>query len=118
LASSEEVTYTYDSLQRLIGAVTTDSPTVPQWGQAFTYDGFGNRTSASVTKGSAPYGNWAYDAATNRASDFYDANGNMTFAPSGYPGYTYDVENRLVSVPASNQDGSGYELYAYAPRNK
>jgi YD repeat-containing protein len=29
LASGEEVTYTYDSLSRLIGAVTTDSPTVP-----------------------------------------------------------------------------------------
>jgi len=53
LASGEEVTYTYDSLSRLIGAVTTDSPTVTQWGQAFTYDGFGNRTSASVTKGPA-----------------------------------------------------------------
>ncbi len=64
LASGEEVTYTYDSLQRLMGAVTTDSPTVPQWGQAFTYDGFGNRTSASVTKGSAPYGNWTTPTAT------------------------------------------------------
>ena len=31
LTSGEEVTYTYDSLNRLIGAVTTDSPTVPQW---------------------------------------------------------------------------------------
>ena len=47
--TGEEVTYTYDSLQRLIGAVTTDS----SWGQSFTYDGFGNQTSASVTKGSA-----------------------------------------------------------------
>jgi len=113
------VTYTYDSLQRLIGAVTTDSPTVPQWGQAFTYDGFGNRTSASVTKGSAPYGNWSYDAATNRMAGFYDANGNMTFAPSGYGDYRYDVENRLVSVPAYNP-GTPYqtELYAYAPNNK
>ena len=39
--SGEQVTYTYDSLQRLISAVTTDS----SWGQSFTYDGFGNRTS-------------------------------------------------------------------------
>src|SRR6266481_2294472 len=83
--TGEEVTYTYDSLQRLIGAVTTDS----SWGQAFTYDGFGNQTSASVTKGSAPYGNWSYSAATNRMAGFYDANGNMTFGASGYPGYIY-----------------------------
>jgi len=115
LPSGEEVTYMYDSLSRLIGAVTTDSPTVPQWGQAFTYDGFGNRTSASVTKGSAPYGTWTYDAATNRMAGFYDANGNMTMTGTpAYNGYTYDVENRLVIVPA----GTGYENYAYAPNNK
>jgi len=118
-SSGEEVTYAYDSLQRLISAVTTDSPTVPQWGQAFTYDGFGNRTSASVTKGSAPYGNWTYDPATNRMAGFYDANGNMTLTGTpAYNGYSYDVENRLVSVPASNQDRSGYEQYAYDPGNK
>jgi YD repeat-containing protein len=83
-------------LQRLIGAVTTDS----SWGQAFTYDGFGNRTSASVTKGSAPYGNWTYDLATNRVAGYYDANGNMSLLPSygTITGYVYDVENRLVKV--------------------
>jgi RHS repeat-associated protein len=120
--TGEEVTYTYDSLQRLIGAVTTDSPTVTQWGQAFTYDGFGNRTSASVTKGSAPYGSWSYDPATNRMAGFYDANGNMTMTGTpAYNGYTYDVENRLVSVPAPfnyNQNVYDTELYAYAPDNK
>jgi RHS repeat-associated protein len=94
----------------LIGAVTTDS----SWGQAFTYDGFGNRTSASVTKGSAPYGNWNYDPATNRLTGYSsDANGNMTSTQSVY-GLSYDVENRLVSVPTS----SNPEQYAYAPDNK
>jgi YD repeat-containing protein len=89
--SGEEVSYTYDSLQRLIGAVTTD----PSWGQSFTYDGFGNRTSAAVTKGSAPYGNWSYDPSTNRAiGSSYDANGNLGAG-------SYDVENRLVSVPTA-----------------
>ena len=116
------MTYTYDSLSRLIGAVTSDSPTVPQWGQAFTYDGFGNRTSASVTKGSAPCGNWAYDPATNRLTGgYYDANGNLSLVPvyGAYTGYIYDVENRLVSVPAYNA-GTPYqtELYSYAPDNK
>src|SRR5260370_31308059 len=109
--SGEEVTYTYDSLQRLIGAVTTDT----SWGQSFTYDGFGNRTSAAVTKGSAPYGNWSYDAATNRViGQSYDANGNWINVGS------YDVENRLVSVPtAYNPDTqSQTEFYAYAPDNK
>jgi RHS repeat-associated protein len=102
--TGEEVTYTYDTLQRLIGAVTTDS----SWGQAFTYDGFGNRTSASVTKGMAPHGNWNYDPNTNRLAGSYDANGNSLDVGS------YDVENRLVSVPAS----SNPEQYAYASDNK
>ena len=106
--SGEEVTYTYDSLNRLIGAVTTDS----SWGQAFTYDGFGNRTSASVTKGSAPYGNWSYYANTNwMVNTGYDANGNMTSTQSMY-GLVYDVENRLVSA------GSANEQYGYAADNK
>ena len=44
-SDGQEVTYTYDSLNRLIAAVTTG----PEWGQSFTYDGFGNRTGATVT---------------------------------------------------------------------
>jgi RHS repeat-associated protein len=122
LASGEEVTYTYDSLSRLIGAVTADSPTVPQWGQAFTYDGFGNRTSASVTKGQAPHGSWNYDATTNRVAGYYDANGNLSLQPvyGAYTGYIYDVENRLVSVQTDYNPNNPYqtEQYAYAPGNK
>ena len=116
-SGGEEVTYTYDSLQRLISAVTTDSPTVPQWGQSFAYDGFGNRTSATPIKGSAPYGNWSYDAATNRGGGSFDANGNMT-SVANLSGLTYDVDNRLVSVPTYNQCGSGTEQYAYDASNK
>jgi YD repeat-containing protein len=70
LVSGEQVTYAYDSLQRLISAVTTDS----SWGQSFTYDGFGNRTSAVATKGSAPYGNWSYDSNNHMLNYGWDAN--------------------------------------------
>jgi YD repeat-containing protein len=52
--SGEQVTYTYDSLNRLATAVTTDNPNVTQWGQSYTYDGFGNLTDQNVIKGSAP----------------------------------------------------------------
>jgi RHS repeat-associated protein len=102
--SGEQVTYTYDSLQRLISAVTTDS----SWGQSFTYDGFGNRTSAVATKGSAPYGNWSYDSNNHMLNYGWDANGNMTSSPGG--AMTYDVENRVTSA--------GGDQYAYAPGNK
>ena len=50
--SGEEVSYRYDSLNRLIGAMTTG----PQWGNSYTYDGWGNLTAKTVTKGSARRG--------------------------------------------------------------
>jgi RHS repeat-associated protein len=37
--------------RRLAAAVTTG----PEWGLSFTYDGFGNKTDQTVTKGSAPH---------------------------------------------------------------
>ena len=108
--SGEEVTYAYDGLQRLISAATTDTA----WGQSFSYDGFGNRTAAMVTKGSAPSSSFSIDAATNRITGFsYDANGNMT-AGGGYTGASFDIENRMVSVTGSG----GTETYGYIASNK
>ena len=78
--SGEEITYQYDSLNRLISAQTTG----PQWGQSFGYDGFGNLLSQTVTKGSAPSLNVTVDPATNRITNpgmSYDANGNLTAMP-------------------------------------
>jgi YD repeat-containing protein len=48
--SGETIDYAYDSLNRLITAATTG----PQWGLSFGYDGFGNRLTQTVTKGSGP----------------------------------------------------------------
>jgi YD repeat-containing protein len=41
----ETVNYTYDSLLRLTGAQATGG----QWGQTYTFDGFGNLTAKTVT---------------------------------------------------------------------
>ena len=77
--SGEEVTYTYDCLNRLIGAMTTG----PEWGNSYTYDGWGNLTAKTVTKGSAPSWSNAVDPATNRlVGQLYDAAGN-----NGWPEY-------------------------------
>jgi YD repeat-containing protein len=89
--SGEEITYQYDSLNRLISAVTTG----PEWGQSFGYDGFGNLLSQTVTKGSAPMLSINVNASTNRitTSGFsYDANGNLTAMP--FLTMNYDIENR------------------------
>ena len=75
--SGENVLYTYDSLQRLILAQTSNNG--PQWGDAYSYDGFGNLTAKTPTKGYAPPLAAAYDPATNWAiGGNYDANERRT----------------------------------------
>jgi RHS repeat-associated protein len=109
--SGEQVVYTYDALNRLASAAATSG----SWGQSYAYDGFGNLTAQTVTAGSAPAYNVAINPATNqRTNDCADANGNAyaTFPCGASPLYTYDVENRLVSI------GTQSIQYSYAPGNK
>ena len=112
--SGEQMTYAYDALNRLISGVTSDNPNVTQWGQGFTYDGFGNLTGKSVTKGTAPYLSVGVDATTNRIVGYqYDANGNQTWSNTQTLGYDYD--NRMVNADNRNSTGS---RYGYDPDNK
>ena len=106
--SGEEVDYLYDSLGRLISAATTG----PEWGLSFSYDGFGNKTQQTVTKGTGPSHSYAVDAATNRLGGFgHDANGNVISGLAGLAGtYSYDVENRMVD--------NGVERYGYGAGNR
>ena len=124
--SGEQVVYTYDSLNRLIQAQTAANPSVTQWGQAYVYDGFGNLYQKNVTKGSAPSMSYSVYAPTNQLYGLgYDANGNVTYPPTGGP-LTYDFLNRVVTAPngvaysydASNRrvwklnaNGEAYYLY-------
>ena len=108
--TGEQVTYQYDSLQRLVSAATVG----PQWGLAFTYDGFGNRRSQQVTKGTAPAVYASYDSATNRINGYiHDGNGNITWLPNGTT-LAYDVENRVKTATV----GGTVETYYYAPDGK
>jgi hypothetical protein len=90
--SGETVNYTYDSLNHLASAAASNG----SWGNAYTYDGFGNLTAKTVTAGSAPNFAASYDPATNRQSGLnYDANGNQYLGSwLGYP--SYDLENRMI----------------------
>jgi YD repeat-containing protein len=113
--TGEEVTHTYDALNRLIASSTTD----PSWGLSFGYDGFGNRLSQTLTKGSGPTVSLSVNPANNRINSTgyaYDANGNLTTMPNGGSSLTlsYDVENRLVQVT-----GGGINIsYSYSPDNR
>ncbi|MBN8731760.1 MAG: hypothetical protein J0L64_14550 [Acidobacteria bacterium] len=110
LLSGEEVQYTYDSLQRLQSAITVTDPLVTQWGQNFTYDGWGNLLGASVAKGSAPTFSVTVNGLTNRITgQSYDANGNQAVN-----GSSYDVENRLKGAGTY----PNYYQYTYDGSNK
>src|ERR1017187_8782577 len=114
IAGGETVVYTYDTLNRLTKADTTSAA----WGDAYTYDGFGNLTAKTQTKGTAPSMSASYDAATNhQVGQTYDANGNP-----GYNGtYPYDVENHLLQPltsgtgPQWTYDGAGERGFAKTP---
>ncbi|HEV2353827.1 MAG TPA: RHS repeat-associated core domain-containing protein, partial [Puia sp.] len=94
--------YTYDALNRVASAQTTQTGT--QWGQSYTYDGFGNLTDQTVIKGSAPDVHVAHNASDNlQTGDTADANGNIG------AGYVYDLDNRLVQPGSSSTVHYGYD---------
>jgi len=86
----ETISYAYDALNRLITAQGSPGG----FSESYTYDGFGNMGSG-------------FSYLTNRTStQSADANGNSTAG-----GYTWDMENRLISASAST-------WYAYDPHGK
>ncbi|MBV9266851.1 MAG: glucosaminidase domain-containing protein [Acidobacteriaceae bacterium] len=117
--SGETITYSYDSLNRLIQANGTGDPT-GNWSQQFSYDGFGNLIQKI---GAAAPSNTALstDPTTNRLNANgaqYDNNGNLTALGTGSfaAAYTYDIENRMtVAVPAP---GGNQVLYGYDSSNQ
>jgi RHS repeat-associated protein len=95
--TGETVDYTYDILNRLSQAQTEGASGV-QWGQSFTYDGFGNLYAKGVTKGSAPTFSVNINPATNGGPT------SFTTPPAGM-----DVENRPVgnSIDTNFYDHAG-----------
>jgi YD repeat-containing protein len=99
--------YEYDNLYRLID---TDNPN-GQSDEAFTYDGAGNRLTATDTAGQ-----WAYNdnnelEGYDDVSFQYDANGNMVEKSVNgvVTRFFYNLEDRLERV----EDGSGTVIASY-----
>jgi RHS repeat-associated protein len=111
--TGEIVNYTYDSLNRLVAATTSNS-TGPQWGESYAYDEFGNLQSKTPTQGTAPQVSTGVNSANNQVAPS-DANGN--WLGSNYPQYAWDVENRLVSN-GSYDNYSNAVTYTYDPWGK
>ncbi len=105
------VDYTYDQLNRLSTAVTRTGATT-NWGLQFGYDIYGNRTSQTVTAGSAPQSTFAFDNNNRMIGYSYDANGNQLSTPDG-SGLEYDADNRMSKW--SKPSTGATEQYQYHP---
>lgn len=98
--TGEQVSYTYDALNRLATAQTADA----SWGQAYTYDGWGNLTGKTVTKGTGPVYSANPDPSRNGGPDptvvdpSLDVEQRNIGAPGPYGGSTstYDQAGKMV----------------------
>ncbi len=105
------VNYTYDALNRLTSASSSNVASGQNYLQTFTYDPVGNILTGpdgTYSYNGSPGSNYADPDAvtgiTNGASSTtftYDNNGNLTNASSGFT-YTWDYNNRLISASSSN----------------
>ena len=110
--SGETVTYTYDSLNRLLTANGSG------WGEQYGFDGFGNLLSKTVTAGSGPSLSQAVNPANNQiVGQSYDANGNASTVNNNGLTYNvgYDAENRLSTITSSSTE---LAYYSYDAQNK
>ena len=105
--TGESVSYTYDALNRLSGAVAAG-----MWSASYSYDGFGNLTGKSGT-GGAPSLTAAFDAANHQAGVSYDVNGNVL--GDGTATYTWDVENRMVGRVSGSYPQTVNSTFWYDP---
>ena len=82
------------------------------WGEAYTFDPFGNLKAKAVTSGTGPSLSVSINQGNNQiqALGGYDANGNAFMY-----GAAYDPENRVYAVGVG---GLPYSLYSYDAQGK
>jgi RHS repeat-associated protein len=87
-------TYGYDDFNRL----TSSNKNNGQQTYSYQYDRFGNRWQQNAPQGGSVFVA-TFTAGNNRMDGAsYDAAGNMTHDPTTGANYSYDAENRIISV--------------------
>ena len=108
--SGETVTYTYDTLNRMITANGSG------WGEAYTFDPFGNLTTKTRHRGTGPSLSVIVNQSNNQITSVYgqgyDANGNTKDGNMT----AYDAENHLIGAGWNN--GAPAVDYAYDAQGK
>jgi RHS repeat-associated protein len=117
--SGRTAAYTYDSLGRVITAVTNGSTAYPKWGLSWAYDRYANRLNQTLTAGSGYTNLLTFSnpggAQTNRPDGMcFDASGNMlaetnVSCPPAAPMYSYDADSRMTAYQGSSSAGYVYD---------
>ena len=112
---SHTAAYTYDSLNRLTGAVATPfgSGTISYNLNFNSYDRYGNMTCVTNAQTNGPCPNWAFNTTTNRLSTSgfsYDAAGNLLAdgTGTGSHSFTWDAEGRMTSLTPNGSSTMTY----------
>jgi RHS repeat-associated protein len=104
LDSTRTVNFTYDSLNRIANALTTN------WGEAYTIDAWGNMTAINSYQGKAHENLSCGPANTqNRLNTCYGYDSAGDLIQNGSATYTYDAEGRLSATAGVTYvyDGGG-----------
>src|SRR5262249_6171585 len=110
---SRDQAFTYDNVGRLVAATGWGT-----WARGFDYDRYGNRTAVrDAVSGGKPLQNTLIGqsggmttngiASVNGTAFSYDASGNVT--GDGARAYTYDAQNRIVSVSGPVSESYSYD---------
>ncbi len=106
----ETVNYQYDYLHRLTAATATNNA----WGEAYSYDGFGNLTAKTPTVGSAP--TFSGSAGSNAQNGSLPGQWDVENRPmtQGSTFYVYDPWGRRIWKQWTGQTGANEcEAYFY-----
>jgi RHS repeat-associated protein len=123
--SSHTGTYSYDSLNRLWGAVAKDFSNNTFWSQTYSYDRWGNMSCSGTglcTSMSYSSSNNNQLASVGGASVSYDAAGNLTQDLSAPHTYQWDAEGRMRSIDSGTTasitfNALGQRVYRSTPSN-
>jgi YD repeat-containing protein len=101
--------WSFDGIFRLTNETISDAHSGKNGSVSYGLDPVGNRLSANSSLSGVTSGNFNYNSDDELSNETYDSNGN-TLATGG-KAFTYDSENRLVSMNGSTvavvYDGDG-----------
>lgn len=112
ITSDGQRTYAYDTIDRLLNAVSASGVILPNPSESFAYDPAGNRTTANGSSYSGNILNQYIQISSPNIGEAgrgmtYDNNGNLV--NNGTFAFSYDYKNRLVKVNSGSTVVSEYQ---------